>query len=60
MFIGFPIFLHSWFGLAVAAACMGWAYALRIPAEERTLSAAFGQVWEKYSGQTNRLVPGIW
>ncbi|MBL8380235.1 MAG: isoprenylcysteine carboxylmethyltransferase family protein [Burkholderiales bacterium] len=60
-FLGCAVFLQAWTGLLVAAACMGLAYAIRIPAEERTLSEHFGAEWAAYCRRTRwRMLPGIW
>lgn len=58
--VGCAVLLQGWAGLLVAAAAMGYAYARRIAAEERALSAHFGEAYQRYRSQTWRLVPGIW
>jgi len=55
--LGFGLALGNWAGLAAALACLGFAYAYRIPIEEQALSSAFGDVYEQYMNRTWRLVP---
>lgn len=60
-FLGCAVFLQAWAGLLVAAACMGLAYVIRIPTEERTLSGHFGAEWAAYCRRTRwRMLPGVW
>lgn len=60
-FLGCAVFLQAWVGFAVAAVCMGLAYAIRIPAEERVLAGHFGAEWAAYCRDTRwRMLPGLW
>jgi protein-S-isoprenylcysteine O-methyltransferase Ste14 len=58
--VGGAIVLESWFGLLIAAACMLYAYYVRITAEEAALVSKFGQRYQDYQQQSSRLIPGIW
>jgi len=59
-FLGCAVFLQAWIGLVVAAACMGLAYAIRIPAEERVLKEHFGAEWSEYCRRTRWcMAPGV-
>ncbi len=58
--VGGAIVLESWFGLLIAAACMLYAYYVRITAEETALVSKFGQRYRAYQQQSSRLIPGIW
>ena len=55
--LGFGLALGNWAGLAAALACLGFAYAYRIPIEEAALIAALGSEYRQYMGRTWRLVP---
>lgn len=55
--LGFGIALGNWVGLTVAPACLGSAYAYRIPVEEAALASALGDAYEQYMKRTWRLVP---
>lgn len=59
-FLGSAVFLQSWVGLAVTAVCMGIAYLVRIPVEEKALEGNFGESWRRYQAQSKRMIPGIW
>ncbi|MEQ1747449.1 MAG: isoprenylcysteine carboxylmethyltransferase family protein [Saprospiraceae bacterium] len=60
VFLGGAVFLQAWVGLIVSAVCMGVAYGIRIPAEERALEANFGDEWRAYRKRTWGMVPGLW
>jgi protein-S-isoprenylcysteine O-methyltransferase Ste14 len=47
--------LHALLGFAI----MAFAYARKIPLEERSLGEAFGPAYEQYRAQSRALVPGI-
>jgi protein-S-isoprenylcysteine O-methyltransferase len=55
--LGFGLALGNWAGLATALACLGFAYACRIPVEEAALLTALGQPYKEYVKRTWRLVP---
>jgi hypothetical protein len=47
-------------GLAVGVVLVCAGSVVRIRAEERLLSGAFGAQWQAWAGRTAALVPGIW
>ena len=55
--IGLGLALGNWVGLAVAVACLGVAYAYRIPVEEEALLAGIGEPYRNYMSRTWRLIP---
>lgn len=55
---GFLVAGSTWGALA-ALLPLAAAYAVRIPAEEAMLAAAFGDAWRAYSARTWRLLPRI-
>jgi protein-S-isoprenylcysteine O-methyltransferase len=50
----------NWLGLILIVVCGLWAYAIRIPVEEKTLLAEFGAEYQKYAARTKRMIPGIY
>jgi protein-S-isoprenylcysteine O-methyltransferase len=55
--LGFGLALGNWAGLAAAFACLGSAYAYRIPIEEAALCSALGDTYKQYMRRTWRIVP---
>lgn len=55
--LGFGLALGNWLGLAAGLACLGVAYAYRIPIEEAALASALGDTYRQYMKRTWRLVP---
>ncbi|HYZ74449.1 MAG TPA: isoprenylcysteine carboxylmethyltransferase family protein [Chthoniobacterales bacterium] len=58
--IGVGCLTFNWLGLILIATCTLWAYAIRIPVEEKALLAEFGDEYEKYAAGTKRMIPGIY
>jgi protein-S-isoprenylcysteine O-methyltransferase Ste14 len=58
--IGVGCLTFNWLGFILIAICTFWAYAIRIPVEEKTMLAEFGSEYEKYAAHTKRLIPGIY
>jgi protein-S-isoprenylcysteine O-methyltransferase len=58
--VGVGFLTFNWLGLILIATCTLWAYAIRIPVEEKTLLAEFGSEYEKYAARTKRMIPGIY
>jgi protein-S-isoprenylcysteine O-methyltransferase Ste14 len=56
---GFGLALGNWAGLVAALACLGVAYAYRIPVEESALTGALGDTYVQYMKRTWRLVPFV-
>jgi protein-S-isoprenylcysteine O-methyltransferase Ste14 len=54
---GFGLALGNWAGLAASLACLGFAYAYRIPIEEAALTSALGEAYLQYKKRTWKLVP---
>ena len=54
---GFGLALGNLAGLAAALACLGIAYAYRIPVEEAAMVAVLGEPYKQYVDRTWRLVP---
>lgn len=59
-FAGSAMLLHAYFGLVIALSCMGYAYFRRITTEEMVLVKQFGQAYLDYSGNTKKMIPGVW
>jgi len=59
-FLGSAVLLQAWIGFVIAAICMGFAYAIRIPIEEKMLESNFGDRWRMYCAGSKRMIPGIW
>jgi protein-S-isoprenylcysteine O-methyltransferase len=57
--LGFGLALGNWAGLAAALACLGSAYAYRIPTEEAALCSALGENYKQYMRRTWRIVPFV-
>jgi protein-S-isoprenylcysteine O-methyltransferase Ste14 len=57
--LGFGLSLGNWAGLAASLACLGFAYAYRIPIEESALVSALGETYRQYQKRTWRLVPFV-
>jgi protein-S-isoprenylcysteine O-methyltransferase Ste14 len=58
--VGVGCLTFNWLGLILIATCTLWAYAVRIPVEEKALFAEFGSEYEKYAVRTKRMIPGIY
>jgi protein-S-isoprenylcysteine O-methyltransferase len=58
--LGFGLSLENWAGLAAGIACLGFAYAYRIPVEEAALGSALGDTYTQYQKRTWRLVPFLY
>ena len=57
---GSTLFLESYVSLLVTAVAVLAAYAVRIHAEERTMTTSFGEVYVRYSQTSFKMIPGIW
>ncbi|MEW5821315.1 MAG: isoprenylcysteine carboxylmethyltransferase family protein [Cyanobacteriota bacterium] len=60
VYIGIPIFLHSWFSLLVAAVILPMAWFRRIHYEEKMLIEEFGEEYLSYCKSVKRIIPGLW
>ena len=58
--LGFGLALGNWASIVAGLACLGLAYAYRIPVEETALAAALGETYRQYSHRTWRLVPFLY
>jgi protein-S-isoprenylcysteine O-methyltransferase Ste14 len=59
MFVGLPLVLGSWYGLAISA-CLIAIFVVRISLEDRTLHEELEGYPQYASRVRSRLVPGIW
>jgi protein-S-isoprenylcysteine O-methyltransferase Ste14 len=59
LYIGVPLLLGSWYGLAAALVCMG-ILAMRVVREERALAVELAGYREYAERVRYRLVPGLW
>jgi protein-S-isoprenylcysteine O-methyltransferase len=57
---GVACLTFNWLGLVLIVSCTWLAYALRIPVEEKVLSAQFGREYVEYAAHTKKLIPGIY
>ena len=57
---GLGCLTFNWLGLILIVVCTLWAYALRIPVEEKVLFAEFGQKYADYAARTKRLIPWVY
>lgn len=57
---GQALALPNWFAGPSYGVAMVVLFAFRVGAEERLMREAFGEDYERYSGATKRLVPGVW
>ena len=58
--VGSTIFVESIIGFIIAAVGMGYAYKVRIQAEEETLLNGFGNEYRDYQMHTWKLIPCVW
>lgn len=58
--IGVGCLTFNWLGFILIAICTLWAYAIRIPVEEKAMLAEFGSEYEQYVARTKRMIPGIY
>ena len=58
--LGHALVIPNW--IAGPSNCVAFAilFALRVRAEERMMSEAFGHEYAAYAARTKRLVPGVW
>ena len=58
--IGHALVIPNWVAGASNLVAFTIVFALRVHAEERMMSDAFGDEYAAYAARTKRLVPGIW
>ncbi|MDW3651792.1 MAG: isoprenylcysteine carboxylmethyltransferase family protein [Bacteroidia bacterium] len=59
-FLGMAIVLNSIAGFLIFFFGLWFAYQRRIAAEEKALTAHFGEEYLKYQARTFKMIPGIW
>ena len=57
---GIGLAMGSWAGAAAALAITFLGHLPRIHVEERALSDALGEPYERYAARHARLLPGVW
>jgi protein-S-isoprenylcysteine O-methyltransferase Ste14 len=58
--VGSAIFMGSIISVMASILAMGYAYYVRISAEEETLAGTFGEEYRIYQQHSSRLIPRIW
>ena len=57
---GLGLALENWLSLLALVGLPLAGFLVRIPSEERTLTAALGDDYREYAAGTARLLPGVW
>jgi protein-S-isoprenylcysteine O-methyltransferase len=60
IYVGIPMFLHSWISLIAAAIILPIAWLRRIHYEEKMLAQALGEEYITYCKSVKKVIPGLW
>lgn len=60
IYLGIPVFLHSWIALAAAAILLPMAWIRRIHYEEKMLIQTLGDDYLAYCQSVKKVIPGLW
>lgn len=60
IYLGFPVFLHSWISLAAAAVLLPAAWLRRIHYEEKMMVQSLGDDYLTYCKSVKKVIPGLW
>jgi protein-S-isoprenylcysteine O-methyltransferase len=60
IYVGMPMFLHSWISLVAAAIVLPIAWHRRIYYEEKMLAQELGEEYVAYCKSVKKVIPGLW